>query len=206
MSFLHIVAYVAVVLGFCFVVLSLACGLYYLAELVEEYTVYTRKVIKTMTVTVVSIHVLLWIFDRLPFLHILFSILCHGVYTMNLQTFPFINLTSLPFIASCILVFADHFLWFQYFTTHYRPFMDIAAFFGVCIWLIPFTYFISLSANDNALPMTGSKKMERNAPKMKNATNMERMTCVLLHRNGGCDPFQSKEGPLSICIQHIWSQ
>ncbi|CAH1761642.1 11875_t:CDS:2 [Entrophospora sp. SA101] len=30
--------------------------------------------------------------------------------------------------------------------------MDIASFFGVCVWLIPFTYFISLSANDNALP------------------------------------------------------
>ncbi|RGB31790.1 hypothetical protein C1646_642422 [Rhizophagus diaphanus] len=56
--------------------------------------------------------------------------MCHGVYTMNLETFPFINLTSLPFIASC----------------------DVAAFFGICVWLIPFSYFISLSANDNALP------------------------------------------------------
>ncbi|KAJ8663822.1 hypothetical protein O0I10_000096 [Lichtheimia ornata] len=154
LSFLHLVAYGAVVLGFCFVVLSLACGLYYLAELVEEYTVYTRKVIKTMTGTVIAIHVLLWIVDRLPFLLLAFSIFCHGVYTMNLKTFPFISLTSLPFIASCVLVFVDHFLWFQYFTTHYRPFMDIAAFFGICVWLIPFTYFISLSANDNALPMT----------------------------------------------------
>jgi hypothetical protein len=33
--------------------------------------------------------------------------------------------------------------------------MDIAAFFGVCVWLIPFAYFISLSANDNALPLSG---------------------------------------------------
>ncbi|KAI8146450.1 transmembrane adaptor Erv26-domain-containing protein [Fennellomyces sp. T-0311] len=155
MSFLHLVAYGAVVLGFCFLVLSLACGLYYLAELVEEYTVYTRKVIKTMTVAVVAIHVLLWIVDRLPFLQLAFSILCHGVYTLNLKTFPFISLTSVPFIASCALVFVDHFLWFKFFTTHYRPFMDIAAFFGVCVWLIPFTYFISLSANDNALPTTG---------------------------------------------------
>ncbi|CAG8510242.1 10996_t:CDS:2 [Scutellospora calospora] len=30
--------------------------------------------------------------------------------------------------------------------------MDIAAFFGVCVWMVPFAYFISLSANDNALP------------------------------------------------------
>ncbi|KAI9306535.1 transmembrane adaptor Erv26-domain-containing protein, partial [Cunninghamella echinulata] len=79
---------------------------------------------------------------------------CHGVYSLNLRTFPFIQLTSLPFISSCVLVFVDHFIWFNYFTKYYRPFMDIASFFGVCVWLIPFTYFISLSANDNALPLS----------------------------------------------------
>ncbi|KAI8338964.1 transmembrane adaptor Erv26-domain-containing protein [Chlamydoabsidia padenii] len=154
MTFLHLVAYGATGLAFCFCVLSLACGLYYLAELVEEYTVYTKKVIKAMTTVVVAIHLLLCIFDRLPVLQLLFSVFCHGVYSMNLKTFPFIQLTSLPFIGSCVLVFVDHFLWFRYFTKYYRPFMDIASFFGVCVWLIPFTYFISLSANDNALPLS----------------------------------------------------
>ena len=50
---------------------------------------------------VVAIHVLLLIVDRLPFLQLAFSVLCHGVYTLNLKTFPFISLTSVPFIASC---------------------------------------------------------------------------------------------------------
>ncbi|ORZ03469.1 transmembrane adaptor Erv26-domain-containing protein [Syncephalastrum racemosum] len=155
---LHLVAYVATILGFCFLVLSLACGLYYLAELVEEYTVYTKKVIKAMTIVVVSIHVLLWVVDGLPFFRLAFSIMCHGVYTLNLKTFPFINLLSPAFIASCLLVFVDHFVWFRYFSVHYRAFMDIAAFFGVCVWLIPFTYFISLSANDNALPLSSNQE------------------------------------------------
>ncbi|RCH97769.1 hypothetical protein CU097_013272 [Rhizopus azygosporus] len=62
------------------------------------------------------------------------------------------------FIFSLVLVFADHFLWFRYFTAHYKPFMDIAAFFGLCVWLVPFAYFISLSANDNALPISGLLK------------------------------------------------
>ncbi|KAG1462903.1 hypothetical protein G6F56_005412 [Rhizopus delemar] len=34
--------------------------------------------------------------------------------------------------------------------------MDIAGFFGLCVWLVPFAYFISLSANDNALPISDS--------------------------------------------------
>jgi hypothetical protein len=43
-------------------------------------------------------------------------------------------------------------MWFQYFAKHYYSFMSIASFFGICVWMIPFAYFISLSANDNALP------------------------------------------------------
>ncbi|GBB99673.1 hypothetical protein RclHR1_00360022 [Rhizophagus clarus] len=152
MTLLHLLSYAAAILAFLFLTLSLACGLYYLAELVEEYTVLTKKIIKKITLMVVVIHVLLWLFDSFPFWRILFSIMCHGAYTMNLETFPFINLTSLTFITSCVLVLADHFLWFQYFTSRYFAFVDVAAFFGICVWLIPFSYFISLSANDNALP------------------------------------------------------
>lgn len=35
-------------------------------------------------------------------------------------------------------------------------FMDIATFFGVCVWLVPLFLFLSLSANDNALPVSQS--------------------------------------------------
>lgn len=56
------------------------------------------------------------------------------------------------FQSSVVLVLVDHFLWFQYFARHYYSFMTIASFFGICVWMVPFAYFISLSANDNALP------------------------------------------------------
>ncbi|KAF0427353.1 DUF396-domain-containing protein [Gigaspora margarita] len=110
MSLLHLLSYGAALLAFLFVVLSLACGLYYLAEFVEEYTVLTRKIIKNVTGVVVAIHILLWMFDDFPFWRIIFSVMCHGVYTLNLKTFPFISLTSIQFIASCVLVLIDHFL------------------------------------------------------------------------------------------------
>ncbi|OZJ06044.1 hypothetical protein BZG36_01146 [Bifiguratus adelaidae] len=71
---------------------------------------------------------------------------------LNLKTFPFISLTSPPFLASCVLVLLNHYLWFTYFSSHYEPFMDIASFFGIMVWLVPFAYFISLSANDAVLP------------------------------------------------------
>ena len=118
------------------------------------------------------IHILLVFTDGLPFHRVVFSILCHLVYLQNFsQTWPVISLTSNSFVASCILVVADHFMWFFYFArrTHearqaahkaYRggpvvkspTFGDMATFFGLCVWLTPLFLFLSLSANDNTLP------------------------------------------------------
>lgn len=46
----------------------------------------------------------------------------------------------------------DHCIWFIYFSNNYYPFREILAFFTICVWLIPFGFFISLSANENTLP------------------------------------------------------
>lgn len=126
---------------------------------------------------IITLHVLLYFTDSLPLLPILFSIFCHGVYLQNFSSsWPYISLTSLKFIASCLLVVADHFTWFFHFAQKaqeakkYRgpkfrygggrvgeadaepAFMDIAAFFAICVWFVPLFLFLSLSANDNALP------------------------------------------------------
>ena len=35
-------------------------------------------------------------------------------------------------------------------------FSQIASFFGLCVWLVPFALFISLSAGENVLPTMGT--------------------------------------------------
>lgn len=128
---------------------------------------------------IICIHILLYLSDSLPLTHVFFSIACHIVYLQNFSaTWPMISLSSPSFLASCILAICDHFLWFFYFAriTHearQRPpphrgmksklqlnapaFGDMATFFGVCVWLAPLFLFLSLSANDNALPMSGGQ-------------------------------------------------
>jgi hypothetical protein len=83
---------------------------------------------------------------------------------------------------------ADHFTWFFHFAQRaqeqkkyrgpkyrYGPngtkgsgygsgeesFMDVAAFFGICVWFVPLFLFLSLSANDNALPSLRECGFER---------------------------------------------
>lgn len=123
---------------------------------------------------VISLHVLLYFSDSLPPLQTIFSVACHVVYLQNFShTWPLISLTSPSFLASCVLVIADHFIWFFHFARitnearHLRTyrgltvdvpnFTEIASFFGLCVWLAPLFLFLSLSANDNALPMSACK-------------------------------------------------
>ena len=71
-----------------------------------------------------------------------------------------------------VLVFTNHILWFRHFshsptlpTSQYNrysvpdipTFTEIASFFGICVWLVPFALFVSLSAGENVLPSMGSE-------------------------------------------------
>ncbi|KAG5986290.1 hypothetical protein E4U43_005578, partial [Claviceps pusilla] len=70
------------------------------------------------------------------------------------------------------LVLVDHYVWFRYFSdfqsrayqrsSYYDQvevpsFSMIASFFGLCVWLVPFALFVSLSAGDNVLPTMGTE-------------------------------------------------
>ncbi|KAI8817934.1 transmembrane adaptor Erv26-domain-containing protein [Fimicolochytrium jonesii] len=215
--FLGLLTYLGALLGFGFVTLSLACGLYYLAELVEEYTVLTKKIIYYTTIVSLlkgpelvllqwiyapwlevdalgenlaglqqpdgdlpstitfASHILLWLVDGLSFKRICFSLLCHAWYSQLLRNFPNIELASPAFLISCVLVISDHFIWFFYFTEHYHSFTEIATFFGLIVWLIPFMYFISLSANEYTLP-----NFDPSAPKQKKNTNLVKTLATYL--------------------------
>ncbi|KAG7096723.1 hypothetical protein E1B28_004136 [Marasmius oreades] len=169
MGLLYYVSYVAIVVVFAFVTLSLASGLLYVSELIEEHSRLAKTIGQRGTYAVIVLHLVFYATDSLPFLQTIFSVICHVVYLQNFSnTWPVISLSSLPFVASCILVIVDHFMWFFYFAQltqdarNYRyrgragpqvpSFTEVATFFGLCVWLVPLFFFLSLSANDNALP------------------------------------------------------
>ncbi|KAF8528795.1 phosphatidylinositol phosphate phosphatase [Hysterangium stoloniferum] len=173
LTLLHVVSYGAAAAAFAFVTLSLASGLLWLAEIIEEHSRVAKIVGKRTIYCVITFHILLYVVDRdLPLSHILFSIACHLVYLLNFRTFPIISLTSWSFVASVLMVVADHFIWFFHFShvveetrkrerrwrhpkdpgVHAPTFFDIATFFGICVWLVPLFLFLSLTANENALP------------------------------------------------------
>ncbi|KAF9226661.1 DUF396-domain-containing protein [Gyrodon lividus] len=170
MSLLHYLSYATIVAAFAFLTLSLASGLLYISELIEEHSRLAKLVGQRGTYAIIALHVLLYVIDSLPLPQTLFSIICHIVFLQNFSVqWPLISLSSASFIASCAMGITNHFLWFMHFSRVTRDarqsynrhrgvssaapgFIDIATFFGTCVWLVPLFLFLSLSANDNALP------------------------------------------------------
>jgi hypothetical protein len=80
---------------------SAASGLYYLSELVEEHTVFAKKLLTRLIYAVISIQVLLCLIDRFPFGLSLLNIVSHVVYLGNMRRFPIVKLSDPLFITSC---------------------------------------------------------------------------------------------------------
>lgn len=197
MTLLHHLSYVGSIAAFLFMTLSLASGLLYISELIEEYSRMAKLIGQRGTYLVIALHASLYIFDSLPLPQTLFSILCHAVYLQNFSSaWPLISLSSFSFIASCILAVANHFTWFLYFSrisrevrhsysrhrgpaTEIPGFADIATFFGVCVWLVPLFLFLSLSANDNALPTSGSSSGPNSSSPRVNSSLFKSMFGIL---------------------------
>lgn len=167
---IEIVAVAGTIFGFLFLTLSIASGLYYLSELVEEHTIPAKRFLTRSIYTVITILTLLLLLDHFPFKLTVFSIVSHAVYYRNLNQFPLIRLSSPSFILSCILLLSNHILWFKHFNNaevqqgqellftgaqqRRYSFSEVASFFAICVWFVPFALFVSLSAGDYVLPQT----------------------------------------------------
>ncbi|KAK7427054.1 erv26 superfamily protein [Neonectria magnoliae] len=172
MWILPLVGYAGALIGFCFLTLAIASGLYYLSELVEEHSVIAKRFLARLIYAIIVIQASLWIVDGFPFWSTMLGIASHVVYLGNMRRFPFVKLSDPLFILSCFLVLVNHYVWFRHFshtqTQAYQrssyydrvdapSFTMIASYFGLCVWLVPFALFVSLSAGDNVLPTIGTE-------------------------------------------------
>jgi hypothetical protein len=136
-------------------VLCLSCGLYYAAELAEEHSVLTGRLLGHATKGVVAGHVVLWL-DGFPFGRCLTGVLCHGVYAWLLNDYPRLELSSPAFLLAVVAFLVAHYSWFSFLAGGggpFLPFVNSLGFFAVFVWLVPFSLFVSLSINDNELPL-----------------------------------------------------
>jgi hypothetical protein len=175
MWILPLLGYVGLALGFAFMTLSIASGLYYLSELVEEHTVLSSKLLTRLIYAVIAVQILLWLIDGFPFTLTCLGVVSHIVYASNLRYFPIVKFSDPLFLLNCALVGLNHWVWFRHFSeappyesrSAYRDlyqsaapqpsFTEISSYFGIYVWLVPFAFFVSLSAGKNVLLSMGSE-------------------------------------------------
>lgn len=158
MLFFYILSWVSTCIHISLITLSVAAGLYYLAELVEEYTVLARKTIRILIWGTLLVYVSIFIFENVPLSMVVCGILSQVTHLIMLRTFPYFVITSVPFIAGAAFVVINHYLAFSHFSSMYYPFTEVLAYFTICLWLVPLAFFVSLSSNDNVLPTLAETK------------------------------------------------
>lgn len=148
----NVLVYVSGYLSLMFVAICLACGLYYLAELAEEYTVLTRRLMKLSITAVLVVHVLMLVLEQLPYAALAVGFATHLCYAWLMLDFPFIRVLSPAFLVSFAMLVASHYLWASHFLAHFHKTAPVVCFFIFNVWLVPFGFFVSLSVNESTLP------------------------------------------------------
>lgn len=141
-------------LAIVFLSLSIACGLYYLAELCEEYVITAKRMIGHTIKAELLLHLLLF-WDRLPPACLGCGIAAHIVYLRLLKPFPYIQIGSGSGLLAIALWLASTGLWVRHFIGTYYTVEYIAAFLLVTTWLVPFAYFLGMSGDNAVLPVSG---------------------------------------------------
>ncbi|KAM7536941.1 hypothetical protein Aperf_G00000077980 [Anoplocephala perfoliata] len=152
LSILGILSYTTVLIYGFALLFCIAIGLFYLTELVEEYTVATGKIIRSSIYVVVLIQFTFPFFDGLSFTLTAIGILAHISYLQLLSTFPAFRFSSFSFILDCVLFILHHIVAFTTASLFTKDSVYILTYFTFFVWLVPFMFLLSLSANDDILP------------------------------------------------------
>lgn len=142
--------------------ISVAAGMYYVAELIEEYTTVAKRIIRFILVIITSLNILLILFEtQFTWTLCAIGLISNIIYFFILADFPVIGFLSPTFLFSMLLLIIHHYFAFSFFNNHYYPFPEILAYFTIFVWMVPFCFVLSLSANDYVLPQYSEPQRDR---------------------------------------------
>ncbi|CAF5113873.1 unnamed protein product, partial [Rotaria magnacalcarata] len=113
MWFMYALSWMAFIIIAICLTISVAAGMYYVAELIEEYTTIAKRIIRFILITVTVLNILLLVLET-QFTWTLCSIgvLSNIIYFFILSEFPFIGFLSPTFLFSMVLLIIHHYFAF----------------------------------------------------------------------------------------------
>lgn len=139
-----------------FLSLGIACALYYLAELVEEYLKTTRRILEHVVKATVVMNLALFI-DGLPILCISAGCIAQLLYFRILRSkrFPYLDMSSPDVLLGLAGFLASTGFWIKYFWNSRYTNEYVASFLLVTTWAVPFMLSLCLAGGESVLPGAG---------------------------------------------------
>ena len=170
MTYFDFLCNLTVLLIILFTALSYATGLFYMAELAEEFPTLTKRIVRYLVIGLAVLHVLA-LFSALPKLPLVLGLLLHLSYLPLLTTFPVLPLSSPVFYLAVLLLVATQVGWYyqmptspytsypsyNYSTVRTYSTAQLLAFYLLFVWLVPLVLFIAGSVTGQSLPVMGER-------------------------------------------------
>ncbi|KAJ5067212.1 tex261 protein [Anaeramoeba ignava] len=153
MFFLNLILTLGYFAVLIFAIVSITTSLFYLSELTEKHILKMKELIKYSIIIIIMIFIFLWIFEKFSFFLISFGILSHFLYYKLLENYPKFRFVSLNSFFAFLSIVLNHVFWFVYFALINYDLIHVFSFFIICVWWIPFLYFISLQSEDLLIPL-----------------------------------------------------
>lgn len=122
---IYLLSYLSLAVQVCFVTVSFAAGLYYISEIVEEYTEKAKKVIRILSLATIFLYLLLMT-ENFSWLIIACGLLGQGAHLVILSNFPNIKILSLEFWSAVLLLLFNHYLAYKHFQEVYYSMSEVS--------------------------------------------------------------------------------
>ena len=113
MVYFYLLSWLSVIIQSILITLSIGAGLFYLAEIVEEFASVAKKIIVYSIGIDTVLAIGLLVFEDLPSKVVLTCIVCNLFYYLSVRNFPIVKISSPEFIISLVL-FVLHNYWALY--------------------------------------------------------------------------------------------
>lgn len=131
--------------------------LYKSIHFIEEYPNRAKEKIKLLAYTIWGLHILL-LFRGFSLWLVLFSSCTQWLFYNLLEDYPNIETSGAGFITAAILAFVNHGFFLTTMLKNHFGLLEILFYFFGIVWAIPFSIFLSLTANDEIITISGAKK------------------------------------------------
>ncbi|KAM0677780.1 hypothetical protein BDAP_001630 [Binucleata daphniae] len=145
-----------VICSLCVGLLALGIGLYKAVEYIEDKTFAAKKKIEQIIACICLFHVFMF-FRNVGFFLIVYSLVIQYIFYSLLDIYPDIQPSNPSFICGSIMALGNHFFMLRSMILGNFYVLEMIVIFVVAVWCTPFCFFLSLSANDEALPTKGKK-------------------------------------------------